>query len=88
MNADALTPPKFLRVSDLARRRGHARSTAYRYVEHGLLTPAIRLGPGCAVWPVAEVDAIDQARIAGANDDEIRRLVAELIAARKQKAAA
>jgi prophage regulatory protein len=58
------------------------RSTIYRDMGVGLLTPAVRLGPRCVGWPSHEIDQIISARTAGASDDDIRLLVARLIAER------
>ena len=43
----------------------------------------VSLGPRCVGWPSYEVVALNAARIAGKNDQEIRELVAKLEAARK-----
>jgi prophage regulatory protein len=54
-------------------------------VQRRLLTRPIKLSPGPttpSAWPEHEIDAIINARIRGASDDEIRVLVRELEAAR------
>lgn len=85
---NTIRPPlTFLRLPALLTRRGHGRSTAYRHVEDGLLTPPVRLGPNTAAWPEFEIEAIDRARLAGADDAAIRLLVRDLIAARSKVAA-
>lgn len=63
---------------------GKARSTLYADIQRGLLTPPVELGRRARGWPNHEIEAINQARISGATDDEIRGLVRRLVAQRKQ----
>ncbi len=62
---------------------GYSRSTIYLRISQGLWTRGVSLGPRSVGWPAHEVDALNAARIAGKNDQEIRALVLELEAARK-----
>ncbi len=62
---------------------GLSRSTIYLRITQGLWTKSISLGGRAVGWPSSEVDAINSARIAGKNDEEIRALVVKLEAARK-----
>jgi len=62
---------------------GLSRSTIYLRVSQGLWTKAVSLGARAVGWPSDEVDALNNARIAGNTDDEIRTLVLKLEAARK-----
>jgi prophage regulatory protein len=73
---------KFLRYPDVCERRGDSRATMLRDIELGLWTPAIHFGKR-ACWPAHECEAIMRARFQGKKDDEVRALVAELVAARK-----
>lgn len=73
---------------ELAARYGQSRVTPWRRTRAGLLPPPVKLSPGCTRWPAHEVEAIDRARLAGADDADIRKLVLELIAARRQAVAA
>ena len=77
---------QWLRLPDLITRRRRSRSATYRDIEHGLFPPPVRLGANSSVWPEFEVDAIDRARLAGATDDDIRTLVAQLIHDRRAAA--
>lgn len=72
---------------DIAARKGMSRVTAWRHAQNGTLTPPVRLSPGCTRWPAHEVEAIDRARLAGADDDAIRALVVKLVADRREVAA-
>jgi prophage regulatory protein len=61
---------------------GWTRSTIYRAIDKGLFTLPISLGGGRVAWPQTEVQALNQARIAGKSDAEIKSLVIELEALR------
>lgn len=65
-------------------RYGCKRGKWYQNVQNGLIPPPIKLGPRFARWPEHEVEAILKARVAGADDNEIRRLVLALVAARRE----
>ena len=61
---------------------GDSRSTIYRKIKQGLFTKPVPIGGERVAWPANEVTAINQARIAGKSDEEIKQLVIELEAAR------
>ena len=65
---------------------GGSRSTIYLRISQGLFTKPVSLGARAVGWPAREVAAINVARIAGKSDDEIRRLVQGLQAARTEGA--
>lgn len=62
---------------------GDARSTLYAKISEGLFVSPVRIGRRSVAWPALEVQTINNARISGKSDDEIRELVAKLEAARK-----
>lgn len=72
-----------LRIPAVKSESGLSRSTIYLRVSQGLWTKPVSLGARAVGWPSDEVEAINEARIAGNTDDEIRVLVAKLEAARK-----
>ena len=61
---------------------GVAQSTWYEQIASGLAPPPIKLGKSAAAYPQSELAALNAARIAGKPDDEIRKLVERLVAAR------
>jgi prophage regulatory protein len=61
---------------------GDSRSTIYRKIKKGLFTKPVQIGGERVAWPANEITAINQARIAGKSDEEIKQLVIELEAAR------
>lgn len=75
-----------LRMSSLRQRYPRGRSTIYSDIADGLMVPPVALGARCAGWPAHEVDQIIAARVAGATDEDIRQLVARLVAERRRAA--
>ena len=65
---------------------GYSRSTIYVRISQGLWTKPVSLGAQAVGWPASEVASLNAARIAGKSDDEIRKLVAALEAARRSAA--
>jgi len=77
----------WLRLSDLVTARRRGRSSLYRDVAEGVLTPPVRIGAKASAWPSHEIAEIDRARLAGADENAIRALVRDLVAARGKVAA-
>lgn len=75
-----------LRLPMVLQERGRSRSSHYQDIKLGLFTKQVAIGLRAVGWPSNEVTAINEARIAGKNDEEIRALVAKLEAARKNTA--
>jgi prophage regulatory protein len=71
-----------LRRSKVEERTGYKKSSLYRKTTEGLFTKPIKIGERASGWPEHEVDAINAARIAGKSNQEIRKLVVRLEAAR------
>ena len=61
---------------------GRGRTSTYEDIKNGLFVPPVRIGARAVAWPENEVAAINAARIAGKSPDDIRALVAKLVAAR------
>lgn len=80
------TPTKLMRRHELQARSGKARSTIYDDLARGLLTRPVRIGVRAVAWPEHEIEQILQARIRGADDPEVMRLVERLHTARQQVA--
>jgi prophage regulatory protein len=64
---------------------GYSRSTIYLRIAQGLWPKPVSLGPRAVGWPAVEVASVNQARIAGRSDGEIRELVRALEAARADR---
>ncbi|MDO9271367.1 MAG: AlpA family phage regulatory protein [Methylobacter sp.] len=61
---------------------GKSRTTIYRDIEKGLMTRPVKIGGDRSAWPQSEIVAINQARVAGKSDNEIKALVVSLEVAR------
>lgn len=72
-----------LRLPDVLRARGRSRSTHYLDIKQGVFTRPVSLGARSVGWPEHEVAALNEARIAGKCEAEIRLLVRKLEASRK-----
>lgn len=76
--------PHVIRCPAVTSKSGRSRSSIYEDVARGLLPSPIKIGLRASAWPLHEIDAVIAARIAGKSHDEIRALVRQLMAARKQ----
>lgn len=70
----------------LAMRGGVSTSALYDDMKRGLFPRPVALSRRMVVWPLDEVERINAALIAGADDETIRALVKELVEARKDRA--
>jgi len=75
-----------LRLPTVLHIRGRSRSTHYEDIKEGLFTRPVAIGARAVGWPQHEVEALNAARIAGKNADEIRSLVILLQADRNSVA--
>jgi prophage regulatory protein len=73
---------RFLRLPQVLERRACSRAVLYRHIAAGIFPPPIRRGRRCSVWVEAEVGAVLAAEVAGGTADELRALVARLVAQR------
>jgi prophage regulatory protein len=58
-------------------------STLYQKIGDELFVPPVKMGARSSAWPSDEIIAIQAAYIAGLPEDDIRKLVIDLITARK-----
>lgn len=73
---------KFLRRDEICERRGVSKSTLNREIQSGLFTEPVLIGARAKAWPDNEVTSINQARLAGYSDEQIREVVKALHAMR------
>ena len=71
------------RMPEILRAFGISRSQQYVHLKEGLCPPLVPVGKRARGLPENEIAAINAARVSGKTDDEIRALVAKLVAARK-----
>ena len=74
---------KLLKLPKVLELTAIARSTHHKRIHEGLMTPPVRLGENSVAWPENEITAINAARIAGKTDNELKALVAKLVANRQ-----
>jgi predicted DNA-binding transcriptional regulator AlpA len=67
-------------------RRGGSRSSHYKAIRDGLMTPGVRAAGRQTGWPPAELAAIDVAIASGASQDTLRDLVQRLVQQREEAA--
>ena len=86
MNAHSPTPiaPNYVRPKDACRQLGGmGLSTLYAHMDRGLFVKPVALSRRFVVFPQDDVTAIINARLAGKSDEDVRQLVAELMAKRR-----
>lgn len=83
-----MTLKRMRRLPEACDITGRKPGSHYLDIKNGLMVPGVRIGPNAVAWPDDELAAINQAKISGASEDEIRALVRRLVAARTQTAQA
>lgn len=73
---------KMLKLPDVCAATAERTTKVYDNIAKGLFSPGVKTAARSVAWPEDEVAAINDARIAGKSDDEMRHLVKQLIAAR------
>jgi prophage regulatory protein len=76
---------RLLRRPIVLDRCGSSKSKLYADVADGLMPPPVKCGTRSVAWVEHELDAVIAARVAGKSNDEIRALVVNLKAARRQE---
>ena len=78
---------QILRLPSVKEQTGHrSDASIYNAIREGLFPRGVAIGQRARGWPAADVSAINQARIAGKSDAEIRELVKTLHAKRTDPA--
>jgi prophage regulatory protein len=73
---------RLIRLPQVRSTTGDGTTKVYQDIQDGLLPRPVKRARS-SYWPEHEIDAVVAARIAGRTDDQIRILVAELVAARQ-----
>ena len=74
-----------LRLPIVLRERGRSRSSHYLDIQKGLFTHPVAIGARAVGWPEHEVAALNEARIAGKGEQEIRSQVKHLEESRRKR---
>lgn len=72
-----------IRLPAVEKLTGKKKSSLYSDIQSGTWPPPVSSGGRTSAWPLHECRAVVAARIAGANDEAVRKLVADLVANRK-----
>jgi prophage regulatory protein len=75
---------RILRIRVVIDRYGKTRSPIYADIQAGLFVRPIKLGRRASGWPEDEIEQLIHARISGADDNAIKKLVAKLHEARQE----
>ena len=78
---------QLLRLALVSKQTAMPKSSVYAAISKGTFPHPIKLGERMVAWLQSEVTAIINARIAGKSNDEIKALVIDLEAARKNAGA-
>jgi len=77
-------PESLIRLNQVEAKTGYKKSMVYDLMSKGVLPGSIRIGDRAVAWIASEIDSVIDARILGKTEEEIRTLVRNLIARRKQ----
>lgn len=77
----------FLKIQDVCQKTRLAKSSAYELAQKDEFPRPIRIGARASVWAAHEIEAWNRAKLAGASKEQIRALVSDLEASRKELAA-
>jgi prophage regulatory protein len=79
---------RLLRLPEVVSATGRRRTALYQDIERGVFPHGIPIGRRAVAWPSSWVAAVIAARIAGEDDDALRRIVADLETSRTRRPAA
>lgn len=74
---------QFIKISTVLHQSALSKSTLYSKIQAGLFPPPCSIGARAVAWLQGEVDTVLAAMVAGKSDNEMRALVADLVAKRK-----
>lgn len=83
-NRTEIKPLRILRIKEVLDLRGLPKSTFYEHINKGLMTPPVSLAARSVGWPESEIYEINRALVSGANTEQIKQLVVDLIEQRQQ----
>jgi prophage regulatory protein len=75
-------PRYLLRRPEVQSAIGVSRTEIYRRIANGTFPPPVPLGARSVGWPSDEVATVVDAIVSGSSENELRKLVAHLVAAR------
>ncbi|PSW30447.1 transcriptional regulator [Photobacterium phosphoreum] len=70
---------RLLRLKEVLHLTGISSSTHYLHIQQGLMVKPVSLGANSSAYPLFEIETINAARIAGKDQNEIKKLVTTLM---------
>lgn len=83
MNEQQHTPLNIIRLFEVAKRFGLAKSSTHDRIFRGLIPPPISLGGRAKGYVESEINTVLKAMISGKTETEIKMLVLELVQQRQ-----
>jgi prophage regulatory protein len=74
---------RLLKKTEVLKLTAKSNTTLYSDIKLGLMIPACKISQNSVAWPEHEIFAINAARVAGKSDEQIKKLVTELVKLRK-----
>lgn len=75
---------KLLKKSEVLEKTSVSHSTLYSLIREKTFPQPVKIGKRSA-WPLSEIDLVCAAWVRGADDSELREMVAQIEAARRSK---
>lgn len=74
---------RLLKLKDVENKTGLKKSTIYYKIQKGTFPQPVKPAASASVWPEHEVDRVIMAWVAGASEEEIKKLVERIHIQRK-----
>jgi len=74
---------RMVRLPELIKKTGLKRATIYKKIKQGLFPAPVKIGPKTSVWVESEVDRVLHSYISGADEEQIKQVVSEILRSRK-----
>ena len=79
-----ISPINLLRLPDVIKRMGVSKATIYNMINEGTFPTPVKMGARTSVFPEHEVVKLQKAIIAGANNEEVKKIVMDMHEMRKK----
>ena len=76
-------PIFFVRLPELLEQLAVGKTTLYARIKQGTFPPPVKFGERVSAWPEHEVDTVGNAYMRSATKEDLQKLVAQLMIARR-----